>query len=156
MNQMEEIEKAKQDGLALMEEYERTLLQNFECIPCAAENVTHDGILLRKCFMPKGSFACGHEHKRSCWNIVLTGSAVVSLNGKSCKIQAGDIFVSEAGVRKGLFIVEDMEFMTIHHNSDNEIDNDKLEDRFVKKSNNFHQLGFNKRTEVKALCLGEK
>ncbi len=154
ISNMEEIvDQDKLDGIELMEHYEKALMDGGDFHDVPAENVTHDGITLRKCFMPAGHFVSGHEHKRSHWNIVLSGKAIVSQNGEHSKIEAGDVFVSKPHVRKGLFIVEDMEFMTIHHNPTNETDNDKLEDMFVRKSDNYHNLGLKKREEL--ACLSE-
>lgn len=131
------LNKKKMEGLELMEEYEKALLSNFDCKDIPAENVTHDGILLRKVHMPAGSFVSGHEHRESHWNIVLTGRAVVSMNGESYRVQAGDCFVSDPNVRKGLYIMEDMDWITIHKNPDNLTENEDIEARFVTKSENY-------------------
>lgn len=147
-------EVAKASGLGLMEEYEKTLLENFECMDIPAENVTHDGILLRKVFMPAGCYVSGHQHKHSHWNIVMTGKAIVSQNGNHSKVQAGDVFVSNPDVRKGLFIIEDMEWITVHKNPNNLTENDDIEAEFVKKSENYYDA--KKQLEHKEVeCLSE-
>lgn len=128
------------EGLELMQEYEKSLLQNFECADIPAENATHDGIMLRQVNMPAGSFVSGHEHRGSHWNIVMTGKAIVSINGESSKVQAGDVFVSNPNARKGLYIIEDMTWITVHHNPKNLTDNDEIEKEFVTKSESYYDM----------------
>lgn len=148
--QTEEIDKPV--GLEVMERYERELL-DAGATDLPATNYSHDGILLREVFMPAGSYVCGHEHKTSHWNIVVSGRAVVSMNGQSYQVNAGDRFVSHPGVRKGLFILEDMTWVTVHHNPTDTVDNEEIESIFVDKSEAY----YNKMAELEggAECLSE-
>ncbi len=72
------------------------------------------GVYLRTIFMPAGTFVIGHEHKTEHFNIVLQGRAKVLIDGVVTEIKAPDVFVSGVGVRKVLYIVEEMIWATIH------------------------------------------
>lgn len=72
------------------------------------------GVYLRTITMPKGSYIIGHKHNTHHANVVLTGTALVMMNGQIKVLKAGDVFNSDAGVRKLLFILEDCRWMTIH------------------------------------------
>lgn len=128
----------KPTGIALMEQYEEALLDS-GASDLPATNYSHDGILLREVFMPAGSFVCGHEHKTGHWNIVVSGKAIVSMNGQSYQVKGGDRFVSSPGVRKGLYIIEDMTWITVHHNPTDTVDNEEVESMFVDKSEAYYK-----------------
>lgn len=125
-------------GIEVMERYEKELL-SAGATDLPATNYSHDGILLREVFMPAGSYVCGHEHKTSHWNIVVSGKAIVSMNGEAYKVKAGDRFVSHPGVRKGLYIVEDMTWITVHHNPTDTVDNEEIEAAFVDKTEAYYE-----------------
>ena len=151
---MSEVQKIA--GPGIMEVYEKALLDNFACEDIPAINSTHDGILLRKCSMPAGSYVSGHEHKHSHWNIVMSGKAVVSLNGESYKVEAGDIFVSDPGVRKGLYIVEDMDWVTVHKNPKNLESNEEIEAEYVQKTEAYYTaMGNQLEGKEKQECLSD-
>jgi len=80
------------EGLELMEHYEKSLLDLEDCKDIPAANLVHDGVLLRVVDMEAGKYVCGHEHVTSHFNIVLSGKAIVSMNGLTSKVGAGDIF----------------------------------------------------------------
>lgn len=125
-------------GIEVMERYEKELL-SAGATDLPATNYSHDGILLREVFMPAGSYVCGHEHKTSHWNIVVSGKAIVSMNGDTYKVKAGDRFVSHPGVRKGLLIIDDMTWITVHHNPTDTLDNNEIEATFVDKSEAYYE-----------------
>jgi len=82
--------------------------------------------------MPKGSFVIGHKHKTKHFNIVLSGRARVMCNNEISEISAPHIFVSGEGVRKVLYIIEDMKWATIHPTDETDLDN--LEQILIEKS----------------------
>lgn len=97
--------------------------------------VTHHfapGVYVREIFMPAGAFIIGHEHKTEHFNVVLSGKASVLCDGKVIDITAPYIFVSKPGVRKMLFIKEDVRWATIHPSE--ETDLEKLEPLLIHKS----------------------
>lgn len=86
-------------------------------LPQVEMPLTHSfatGVYIREIFMPAGTFVIGHEHKTEHFNIVLTGSADVMIDGTVQQIIAPCIFKSGAGVRKLLVIHEDMRWATVH------------------------------------------
>jgi len=99
MNDVEQLEKVMLD----LDQVETPLTHRFA-----------PGVYLREIFMPKSSIVIGHEHKTKHFNIVISGAAYVSFGDGIVSIEAGDTFTSEAGVRKALYITEDMVWQTIH------------------------------------------
>lgn len=93
------------------------------------------GVYVREVTMPEGAFVIGHEHKTEHFNFVLSGRASVLMEGKVSQIEGPCIFVSGAGVRKVLYIHEEMRWATIHATT--ETDQDKLDDLLVTKSDAF-------------------
>lgn len=82
------------------------------------EHLFAPGVYYREIFMPAGTFVIGHEHKTEHFNIVLTGRASVLMDGKVHEIVAPCVLKSGAGVRKMLYIHEDMRWATIHPTAD--------------------------------------
>jgi quercetin dioxygenase-like cupin family protein len=72
------------------------------------------GVYMREILMPAGTVVIGHEHTTSHFNVVITGEAFVVMGNERVAVSAGDVFVSEAGVRKALLIEEDTIWQTIH------------------------------------------
>lgn len=109
--------------------------------PVQAEHeLTHSfapGVYLREILMLKDTILIGHEHKFEHFNIVLSGKALVYMDGKVAEITAPCYFKSGAGVQKVLYIIEDMRWATIHQNTDEERDVEKLEDALITKSETF-------------------
>ena len=91
-----------------------------------------DGVYAREIFMPKGMIVVGHTHKTKHLNIVSTGKAKVWYNGSVKEITAPYTFESEAGMRKVLYIEEDMFWTTIHITDETDIL--KLENDLIDKS----------------------
>jgi mannose-6-phosphate isomerase-like protein (cupin superfamily) len=86
-----------------------------------------DGIYTRTIHMPAGVIVVGHKHRTRHQNVILSGRAIVVMNGERVEVQAGDVITSDAGVRKVLFIEEDCKWMTIHGNAQNGRDIGTLE-----------------------------
>jgi hypothetical protein len=94
--------------------------------------VYHDftpGLYLRRIFMAAGTFVIGKTHKTEHFNIVLMGAANVMIDGEIHRIEAPAVFKSGAGVKKVLYILEDMVWMTTHPTEETDIK--KLEELFV-------------------------
>ena len=91
-----------------------------------------DGVYAREIFMPKGMIVIGHVHRTKHLNIVSTGKARVFYDGEMHEITAPYTFESNAGVRKALFILEDMFWTTIHVTD--ETNQDKLDDILIDKN----------------------
>lgn len=102
---------------------------------CELRHTFAPGVYVRELLMPAGNFVIGHEHKTTHVNVVVEGRAYVMMGGKPYLLEAPHTFVSEAGVRKVLYILEDMRFITIHPTQETEID--KLEEELIVKSDSF-------------------
>lgn len=93
------------------------------------------GLYIREILMPAGSLIIGHKHKTEHANIVMRGKALVSMNGIAHTIAAPAIFTSKPGVRKVLYIIEDMIWVTTHVTD--ETDLKKVEEMLIEKSEAF-------------------
>lgn len=91
-----------------------------------------DNVYAREIFMPAGMIVVGHVHNTTHLNMVSSGEAMVWMNGELSHIVAPFTFESKAGVRKVLYIMEDMLWSTIHVT--NEQDIDVLEETLIDKS----------------------
>lgn len=127
------------DPISAQQEIEELVarIEEFEQIPMPLTHHFSPGIYVREIFMPAGSFVVGHEHKTKHLNMVLSGSARVMMEGKIYDVQAPCVIESGPGVRKVLFIEEDMRWATIHANPDDEQDVVKLEERLINMSEEF-------------------
>jgi hypothetical protein len=96
------------------------------------------GVYLREVFMPAGSIIIGHEHTTEHFNIVLSGTAQVVIDGKMSRIVAPCVFPSGVGVRKALLIEQDMRWLTVHPTD--ETDLEKLEAKLIRKSEVFNDF----------------
>lgn len=84
--------------------------------------VTHHflpGFYAREITIPAGATAVGHKHKQHHLNIVLSGHAIVTCDGKSQEIRAPFTFESQPGAQKAFQVFEDFRLMTVHANSRN-------------------------------------
>lgn len=128
---------------------EETSLDN---VDCPLVHTFSEGVYHREIFMPKGTFIIGHKHNTTHLNIVTKGKAKVWMDGVVKVIEAPCTFESKAGVRKILFIEEDMLWATIHVT--NETDIETLENTLVdKESSNTLTLEDIKYIAKEELCL---
>jgi hypothetical protein len=91
------------------------------------------GLYIREQFMPKGALLLGHEHKGETLNIVLRGKARVFADGRVRVVTAPAMFTSGPGRKVG-YMLEDTVWTNVLPNPDNERDIEKLEDRYVFKT----------------------
>ncbi len=122
-----------------IERLEKRMLQSpdFEHADCPLTHQFSPGLYIREVLMKKGIFVIGHTHLTEHFNIVLTGRALVMINGNIQRIQAPCIFKSGAGVRKVLFIEEDMRWATTHVTELTDLA--ELENALITKSESFKQ-----------------
>lgn len=125
---------AAQNELARLETIEAKMLT----LPQVDVPLRHSfapGVYMRQVLMPAGSLILGHCHKTEHFNIVLTGKALVLIDGQTYAIEAPYAFKSGVNVRKLLYIVEDMVWATIHPTD--ETDLGKLEELLIDKSQTY-------------------
>jgi hypothetical protein len=90
------------------------------------------GVYTRTVFMKAGSLFTGKIHKQEHIAILSSGSAsVVSEEFGSKLLKAPMVFVSPPGVKRLLFIHEDMVWTTVHPNPDDSRDLAKLEAELI-------------------------
>ena len=104
---------------------------------CPVKHRFGPGIYIREVFLPKGTLAVGHHHISPHMNVFLSGRlAMLANDGKVVDMEAPMTFVSPAG-RKIAYIIEDSVWQNIYPNPDGEQDIEKLEARWLKKSQTF-------------------
>jgi len=119
---------------AQIERLEAELLK-VEQVECPLNHRFAPGVYMREIFMPKGTFIIGHEHKTEHLNVVLCGRASVLIDGVAQEIVAPCTFKSGIGVRKLLFIHEDMIWATIHPTHETNVE--QLEAALIIKSDTY-------------------
>ena len=92
------------------------------------------GIYIREVHMPAGTLAIGHHQKFEQWNSFLKGR-ILMLNedGTTKELVAPMQFTGNAGRKVG-YILEDVVWQNIFPNPDNEHDIEKLEAKWIEKS----------------------
>lgn len=119
-------------------------------MPQAEVPVTHrflDGIYVREVLMKKGLIVVGKIHKQEHIAIISSGEASVLTENGLQRIKAPYTFKSPPGVRRALYIHEDMTWTTVHRTD--ETDLDAIEAQLIAKDLN--QLTS---AEVELLCRG--
>ena len=87
-----------------------------------------EGVYLRKVWLPAGSMATGHIHKRGCLTILLLGEIeVVTEDGYQLKV-APDIWESPPGVKRAVRALSDTIWATVHAYDGEERDGDAMAD----------------------------
>jgi hypothetical protein len=126
------------------------------CPPLEIETVHHfaPGVYLREAIMPAGAIVLGHAHREAGLNIVLTGAALVKIDGVLKKISAPCIFLSAAGVRKIAYTLEKTRWLNIHPNAKNETDAEALESSNIIKSATFLEHEKNQKITMKTQNAG--
>jgi|TARA_Y100000310_G_scaffold238398_1_gene241772 hypothetical protein len=107
---------------------------------CPLEHFFAPGIYMRKITMPKGVTGMGHKHTGKHYNIIMRGKVNVMIGEELIQVvKQGDIFISQEGDQKVLHMVEETEWMTVHHNPDDETDIETLEKRYTTHSDTFKE-----------------
>lgn len=103
------------------------------------------GLYARSLFRKAGTFIIGHAHRHAHLSIVLHGRLRVLVNGKVLEIVGpSKPFLTEAGMRKATYAVEDTTLITFHPTSTRDVQ--MLEDELVEKSPAF--LEFEEKLEA--------
>lgn len=96
-----------------------------------------EGTYTRELRAPKDAVIIGHQHRHECTNIMTMGVVLTITNGVVTKFEAPCVVKSGAFTRKASIVVEDMIWLTVHPNPDNETDLSKIEERLFIKSQTF-------------------
>lgn len=95
-----------------------------------AEYVTHyfaPGTYTRRMFIPEGMCVVGKIHRHAHLNVLLRGSCKVVTEFGDEVFSAPRVWVSEPGTKRAVFALEDLEWLTVHQNTENTRDTDALE-----------------------------
>ena len=94
-----------------------------------------DGIYVRTIFMPAGTVCVGKIHRHRHPNFLMKGRAtVVTEDGGMEDLTAPLRMISPAGTQRAVFVHEDTEWTTIHHNPDNVEDLEEIESFVIAKT----------------------
>lgn len=88
-----------------------------------------DGIYARSLFIPAGWIVFGKIHKRATINICARGAIRVLTELGTRIVRAGEILVSEPGIKKVGLALEDTVWINLHPT--HETDLDKIEELFI-------------------------
>ncbi len=78
-------------------------------------------VYMREIFMPAGTFVIGKKHNTKHFNIAISGKAKVMTGDEVFEVAAPYVFVSDVGVQKLLYILEDMRWLTVHPTEETDI-----------------------------------
>lgn len=92
------------------------------------------GVYMREIFIPKGTCLTGKIHKTEHLNILSQGDLSVMTEEGIKRIKSSAVVKSAPGIKRAGFAHEDTVWITVHHNPDDELDTDKIEDRLIAKS----------------------
>lgn len=93
-----------------------------------------DGIYMREVFIPKGTTVTGKIHLTGHLSILSQGDLSVLTEDGIKRLQASTVVRSMPGIKRAAFAHEDSVWITIHPNTENEKDVEKLENRLVVES----------------------
>jgi hypothetical protein len=131
------VETSASEAAAIRAENERIemlMLCGSEQAPYEMVHMHQPGVYLRQIKMFAGTELIGAEHLGEHWNLVMTGRALVKMDGHSEEIVAPTWFRSGKSVRKTLLILEDMVWITVHANPMGLRDPKDLFDMIARKS----------------------
>lgn len=120
-----------------MDALEVALLNHFPSIDCPLKHDFGEHIYMRQIIMPKGARVTSKIHKHRHPYFVLYGKAKVWIDGKGWEeIEAPHYGMTEPGTRRLLIILEDMLWITVHHNPTNTQNLEELEEWIIEPHTN--------------------
>jgi len=103
------------DNLAKIFAMQDIIRNNAPAVPMPVQHHFAPHVYMREIFMPAGTFVIGKMHKTEHFNIITQGIVrLINPDDSISEVQAGDVFLSKAGVKKVLYIVEDTRWVTVH------------------------------------------
>jgi hypothetical protein len=94
----------------------------------------------RQIFLPKGSIVIGKIHRHQHLNFIMQGRVSVSTEFGVKRFCAPCMFVSEVGLKRAVYAIEDTTWATVHlteHRGEENLD--KIEDEVIAKS--YYEIG---------------
>ena len=130
---MTSIEEIKTVSMKQIKEFQKAALK-VEQLEIQTAHRFIDGIYSREVFMPKGAFVVSKLHKTENISIISKGACLELREGEPVRrIEAPLTMISNDGVKRLLYILEDTIWTTMHYNPTNEKDIMKLEDFIIEK-----------------------
>lgn len=83
-------------------------------VECPVQHRFAPGVYIREMLIPAGTFIVGHVHKTEHFNIMLGGRIRVLIDGRVEELVGPQTILSEAGVQKVGYALEDTIWQTIH------------------------------------------
>ena len=99
-----------------------SIFSYFPQVPMPVNHMFAPGVYMREIFMPAGSFVIGKKHNTKHFNVAISGKAKVMSGEGVFEVQAPYVFVSDVGVQKLLYILENMRWLTIHPTDETDIE----------------------------------
>lgn len=125
---------------------------NLPQVECPVVHHFGPGVYIREVTLPAGIFALGHEQRFEHLNIMIRGAvAIADESGGMRVLKAPLIYIGQPG-RKAGFVLEETVWHNVYPNFDDERDIDKLEAKFLRKSNTFEAHA----TELRKLRLAAR
>ena len=130
-------EAARNRVFAMEEKMQHGLPDDMELIDLPLREFYADGCYVREVFMPAGSFVTGRIHKHRHVSICSMGRMQVFDETGLKEVKAGDIFISEPGIKRALHMLEDSRFINVLRMPDGimEGDTDALISHFTVATN---------------------
>lgn len=100
-----------------------------------AEHFFAPGMYGRRFTMPAGMLVVGKIHKHAHLMSVIKGRAIIVSEFGRELVEAGHVTVSPPGVKRVVLALEDVTFLTIHHNPDDVEDLTQLEQDHIEDEN---------------------
>lgn len=102
---------------------------------CPLRHSFGDQTYMREIFIPRGTILTGKIHRQTHPYFLLTGEAlVITEHDGAVYMQAPLAGISQAGVKRFIYAVTDLWWVTIHYNEDNTRDLAVLESRLIAPS----------------------
>ena len=100
-----------------------------------AEHFFAPGMYGRRFSMTAGMLVVGKIHKHAHLMMVLKGRAEIVTEFGRDLVEAGHVSVSQPGAKRVVLAIEDTVFMTVHHNPDDELDLEAIEEQHIEDEN---------------------
>ncbi len=101
------------DHRARVEKLEKAIFATGEGITLPVEHCFSNGTYMRKLLIPAGVVVTGKIHKRESMNIIAKGKAIAITDKGNHQVEAGDTFVTEPGVKKACYAIEDTVWINV-------------------------------------------
>jgi len=101
-------------------------------IQCLVSNEFCQDLYARTIYMYAGLAIVSREHLHDSFAFVRQGSFDVTTDAGIVRYNAGDMFVTYAGAKRALYIIEDTILTTVHSNPANITDENEIINEFTK------------------------